>query len=1475
MSDSNNNTVNRCLIAVWQRSQRKHAIAGLLAFARWFVPLFVAVIIIDRYAYFPGWIRALVAIALLVVAIRQALRHGWSKLQAFHATRIAKQVEKANGGMDSLLVTAVEFEERGAAPGTSADMWQLAVDQAQKAAADVEPEKVIKLSDLKKPCQIAGAVVVVLLLIAVLNGSFLFAGLGRIFAPWANIAYPTDTQIELGKGVLVIKEGAPADVVIKLSGEIPERAKLAIQTGRGRPREIEIEVKDGIATYELASASRNFNYRVKAGDARSSWRPVRVIKAPRMAQVAVALDYPDYIDRETETIEALTLTVPEETEVGWKLTLDTAIRKATLHRDGVDDLALEIGKDGRTLMLEEKALASRGYSFSWIEDEYGFDFTSPRYFLQVASDQAPRIELTKPETNLVALLNRPLQLAVRAQDDHGIGSTTITYRVNRRPEKVVKIDQPVKNGQGEQILDWDYRKVLPDLQVGDSVSFIIEVADKYPGEGGPHKVRSETRRISFLSREQYLAEIAKQMERLLTRVRTLYRQERAAHRNVAGLDPKADSYIGSCQLEAIQQEMVREQLVATADQVQALLDDLAANQVSDAVEGDMLLALQNNLRIIAGQDVVRAADLLRAQVGADTRDPRPAAAAVNKAARELATLVMQRGIDASREVFARETRMLADELADLRLQLIIADGNRVRGGTDIETIAIAHENIATWTEELLAQLDRYMDYDKKALLVLGLNRRIHGLRTGGLADALRISAKLIREGKLTQAAANQYPHIRSLVEAEFTMSRGARFAQMRELREELAAVIAGQKALNNDSKKLKDFDLLAARQSRLRDRLVLAKLPAIPAPRPTLFDLAPMPVPPSEETRLVAEAAMAKALQGLEAKATDDAATAQAEALASMEEFSAILETWSIELAQMSLGVSADVSDATDRVGICEQLEAKQVALIVRTEEAALDEKNPPALIDDQQILLEEVEFFREEIVGNGDDTPRNMLPLISYLDAMSKAMKEALACMENKKLEDALEPQEKAADALAEARALAEQQLAQLSKLQSLIGFKQSVANATDGMADVLGGQNDLIEATLEADEKKLQALLAPQNNLLTCLSDIAPSLDLVAARMDVGTPLVFAASDVEDALLAMEDGDAEDAADIMGIAVESLTKVQGLVGEIAVQTGYIAEIVEYLNDAQSDATFLAFRQRALREAKPDDLLAKQQALLSETETYSRVLIEVAGDTDFERLDEKLKEKFEGLDMGIHFGTASSAMKEALALLKSGRDATAAMLAAEKALRNNAGQMSVIIEMLNGVPSAVVTNAEPPELHRLIDILDIAAKQRVLLRETTGAVDEDLAQLAASQEKINKKLIKTNAGDKADAVLNPIQEDMNAAAAALKSNNKANASKAQKQADAKMRHYLIQWALILNTAIPPGSSSDDIPAESETNDLYETDTASFVSDFVSGEGPESKESDFDPLGERNRAALNQNFARELPLEYRATLKNYYERVAK
>ncbi|BCX49052.1 IgA-specific metalloendopeptidase [Haloferula helveola] len=1475
MSENTHSALNRCLRAVWQRRQRKHLVGGLLAFARWFVPLFLVLILIDRFTFLPGWARAVIALALLAVAGRQAWRHGWSRLRGFDATRTAKEIEDAQGGMDSLLVTAVQFQKSGASPGTSAAMWELTQRKAEAAAEEVPPEKVVNLRDLKQPIRIAAGLAVVLLILAILNGPFLAAGLGRLFTPWLAIAYPTKTQIDPGAEELVVKEGAPAKVEIRLSGSVPTTAKLELQTGEGRPRELKLDVADGVCVYEIASASRDFTYRVKAGDARSDWRQVRVIPAPRLAEVKVDLEYPAYIGRPTETVEALTLTVPEETTVRWKLTLDTPIQEATLHRDGAEDLPLEIGDDGRTLTLSEAASASRGYSFSWTEAGHGFDFTSPRYFLQVASDQAPRVELTAPESNLNAMLGRPLELAVRAQDDHGIGTTTITYRVNRRPEKTITLAEPVRSGEGSQALGWDYREELPDLQVGDSVSFLVEVTDKYPGEGGPYRARTDSRRITFLSRDEYLAAITKQMERLLTRVRTLYRQERAAHELTLALDPGADSYLPTCQLEAIRQEMVREQLVTTANEVQALLDDLAANQVSDAVESESLATLRDGLRGIAGDHVARAADLLRQQVGSDTRDPEPAVAAVNKAARELAALVLQRDIDAAREVFARETRMFSRQLADLRLRLITS------GPDQAEALANGHEEVAEWTDTLLDQLTKGMRYDKRPLAVLGLSRRIHDLRTGGLSDSIREAAKLAREGKAAEAAAANYPLIRPVLEAEFTMRSGSEYALIRELREQLDSLISGQEELLVTCSELEELGERKAelkdRQAELRDMLVLASLPAIPAPRTRLFDLTMPPAPPTDDLRLRSEKLMTDAIGQLEAGAKDKAVALQGEAVESLKELDTILTRWSAELAQQSLGVSALVSDATNRAGYLDKLETRQIGLLEQTEEAALDEKNPPVLLEDQQALAQDIEQFREDLSGGEAGPAQEALPLLGRLEAVAEAMELASAALKGKFAEEALEPQEEAAAALTEAREIAEGQLVQLNLLQQLISFEQSVGKASDGMADIVGGQNDLIEATEEADEDALEALLAPQRNLLQCLTDIAPSLDLVAARLDVGTPLVFAASDVEDALLAMEDGDAEDAAEIQDIAVESLAKVQGLVAEISVQTGYVAEIVEFLHEAESDAALLVFRQRQLREdAGADDVLAKQQALASDTANYGRILTEVAGTIDFQKLDEKVRERLGDLDLTVDFEAPAAFMNEAVKLIQSGQPAEDAMLAAEKSLAANSGQLLVVITMLNGLPAISVTNADPPELHRLIAALDLASKHRQLLRDTQGAADKDLPGLAAGQTKLADAAAKLEEGELTHPMVVAAHEQLMPIADALRGSRKADAARAQAAADQTLRHFIIEQALILNTAKPPTSASDeDVLTESETDDLYESDTVGFVSDFVSGEAPKDKKSEWEILGTRNRAALNQNFARELPLEYRATLKNYYERVAK
>jgi len=1457
-------TLEGCLREVWRRGQRKHLGVGLLVAGRWAIALFLLAVAVDWFSDLPAWTRGLAVVALVTVSLQRGWRHGWRHLRRFDPVRTAVEIEKHQGGMDSLLVTAEQFGRSGAPPGTSRAMWALTHRRAEEKAASLKPAKIVTFGALRRPLLAACAVAAVLAAVAAFDGPLLTAGAARLFTPWLAVAYPTKTQIDLAEGDLVVKEGDRASIEARLSGIVPTQAKLFLQTGTGRPREMVLEVVDGRCEYVLASASRDFTYRIKAGDARSDWHRVRVIPAPRIEHVKVHLTYPDYIGRPPESVESLTLTLPENTKVRWELTLDCPVGEAVLHRDGMSPVPVAVDDDGRRLVLDEVVTASRGYSFGWVERDHGFAFTSPRSYLQVAADQPPRVELTSPDENLHALLGRPLQPAVRAQDDHGLAPATITYRVNRRPEKTVSLPTPVRSGDGEQSLEWDYREALPDLEVGDTVSFLVEVSDLYPGEGGPHRARTEARRITFLTREEYLAEIRKKIDRLLSRVRTLYRQERAAHELTRGLDVTNASFVQSSQLEAVRQEMIREQLQATARDVQAVRDDLAANAVADAVEIETLDRVRAELESIAVEQVGRAAALLREEAAAPSAGdahPGPAFQAVNAAARRLGGLVLQHGIDAAREVFARESRMLAEE----QLQL----SARGTEGIGPEAAAAYQEEVATWTHELLASLEAGIRYDRRPLAVLALTRRIKDLRAAGVEDAMREAAAKTRAGNTLEAASLQAATIPPLLAAEFSVRTGAEYATIMDVLKRLDALVGAQQRLRSECDAAKDFGqsgpALSATQAGLQESLALTLVPAIPAQRPRLFDDVLPTTPPIGVLRLAAAQAMEASLAAIRAGDRDAAVRHQRVAEESLTAFRNIVALWAIELGTRTQGLSTLVTDATDRLVTLEKYEARQIGLLEQTEEVALDGKDPTALAEPQRFLAEELTHFRASIATAGDARrSKDASPLLGRLDRAVAAMTEAGKALETKRAEDALVHQEGAADVLAAARELTDAQRIRVGLLQELFSFQGSVSFARDSMGDLVAEQRDLAMEVESADEKECEQLLPVLRNFRQCLDDIAPVLALVAGRLDAGTPLLFAGSDVDDVIAAVEDGDTEDAAEILKDATESLARVQALVAAVQTQTGYIAEIVEFLHGSEADAAEMAFRQEQIREkvdglpsAVPDGLVAEQEGLHSTSSSYGLQLGEVTGMPAF--------------------AATGGLMGDVVPLLRAGKpqDAVAQMKLAEASLTENAEKLFVVMTMLHGLPSIEVTSAASPELKRLLDVLALASEQRQISRRTQSVEAADLGSLAESERAIEVRATAVAQGLEPHPLLTAAIGRLANAAASLKNEVKPEAIGHQHAADELLRHFVIEQALILNTATPPSHGSDaPVLTEDETDDLAES-VAGFVSDFVSGEAPKDKRTEWEMLGARNRAALNQNFARELPLEYRATLKNYYERVAK
>lgn len=1460
--------------AVWRRAQQLHLSTGLLALCGWAIPLFLAGMVVDWLMDLPALGRLAILAMLLGFSLYQAWRHGWSHIRPFDAAKTALWIESHLGGLESLLVTGVQFRRTGPTAGTSKPLWELTRRKADEVAEQLRGKQIVSFQQLRRPATVALLLIGVIGVFAAVNGPFLAAGAARIFSPWTVVAYPTKTQLDLGKGDLVVKEGASARIGARVAGVVPDKAKLLLRTGTGHPREVILEITGHACEYTIASASRDFTYQIRAGDARSAWHRVRVVPAPRVERVKVDLKFRDYLKRNPKTVEALTLTVPEGTGVNWQLTLDRAISEAVFTLDGAKPVKLQVSGDGRQVKTNEMASASRGYSFSWVERKHGFSFTSPRYYLQVASDQPPRVELTSPEANLVAMLDRPLDLVVRARDDHGIAAATVTYRVNRRPEKTVAPLTPIRNAEGDQRIDWDYRKVLRDLKVGDTVSFVVEVRDQYPEPQGPHSARSETRRITFLSKEEYLEQIGRQRDRLLSRVRSVYRQERAAHELVRNLNPNDDSFMQTCQLEAVRQEMVRNQLKETASQVRALLDDLAANNVSDAVEGESLVRLRSALLDIAEKHLARAASLLRDQGGATggdaskAPDPSSAARVVNTAARELGSLVLQRGIDSAQEVFARETHMLAQIQSSLRMQT-----TETEAGNGAEVLSKQQEELAQWIHRLLSDLQDGMRYTKRPLAVLRLSRSIKELCIVGAEATMREVAGLIRQGRTDQATNLQAGLVRTMLGAEFSVRIGGGFAALVKARNLLVSLVKAQKELRVECEAMtagqfkKHRSGIADTQALLRRKLLLMLLPSIPAPRARLFDDAPPQSPPTADLLAKAQLAMKDALTQIAAGQREATAARQRKAETVITALAGIVTQCSVDMGLKTQGLSSLVSAVNKRMSRIEEYETRQIGLVEEADSAVAEKAKVDNLAESQQFLAEEVAQFRKELVDENKTTQdKDLLPLLSRLDRVEQAMSRATGSLKNNQGDKAIKQQENAADALAEARALTEAQSARLGLLQDLFMFQRAVGYAKGYMADIVAEQRDLIAATEKAKQDMPQHLLPVLGNLRRCLVDVAPLLDLVAGRLDAGTPLAFAASDIAEAMSSLDSGDKADAIDAQKAVADSLEKVEKLVQAVQTQTGYVAEIVEFLHGTLADAALMKYRQEELKQkvasapaARLKALADEQRALQAEAETYGRQLEKATGMTNY--------------------AAAAKLMNKALKPMEAG-DAPAAieqMELAVSSLAANAEDLFAVISMLHGLPSIEVTAQSPKELVRLIDVLAVASDHRELSRSTHVAEPNALAGLAAKQRELASRCKRFVPGDQPHLKLVAAHQHLSAAASAWQSSDRGKVKDSQKAADEQLRHFIVEQALLLGTAqAAAGASDPDAPPSGGIgSDAEHAVTAGFISDFVSGEAPKDKRTEWQVLRDRNRAALNQNFARELPLEYRALLKNYYERVAK
>ncbi len=1453
------------LQVVHGRSQLLNMLMGLMTLSSWLILLFLLALAVDWVIHLHAALRGIVLPALLAYPVYRAWAGGWRNLKAFSGAENALKVEKHYENMESLLVTGVQLSEQTEMIGTSEAMSDLTVKKADAASGSFDPAEVVPFGIMKRPLVRSVFLSLVILAIALMNMPLLKTGLTRVFTPWRSAHYPTRTGIELAGAGIVVKEGDAVVISARISGEMPTQAKLALKTGKGRPHSRNLDIAEGVCEYKIASAFRSFDYCISAGDAETDWQRVRVISAPRPATTRIRLVYPEYMGRKPEVMESMTLTVPEGVRVEWALTLDSAVSSAAFIADDSQPVQLKVSDNGFVVTHAMDAKASGTYAFSWVEKEHNFSFATAKHYLQVAPDQAPQVELTRPKDDLFATIGRELHLAYRVRDDHGIGAARVVYRRGMAEEKSVPFVAKISDGRATQVVDWDYRKAIKNIEIGEDITFALEVSDKYPPPGGPHLARSEFRRISFLSKEDYLAKVREQKGRLLDQLRAVYRQERAAYDVIRALDPRDASFEQTCFLESARQDILMERIALLGEGIVEIIDDLKANNIDEKSEFEGLNELRARLGDVSTKHIGAAAAKLRdlgPNVRRDRQDVLDAANTINAAARAMSSLVLQLGVREAMEVFASELHVIAQEQSALRAETLELAGKDA-------ALSARQRELASWIDALLTELAGRRDYTKDPLMIVRLVRMVKHLRSAGIEKCMTEGSALLAGGKISEAVDLQSTIIRNIFELECGVRVGSEYEALLNGEEIFSKAITqlGQLGLPNSGMTAAE-NAHALRTLRRAVRLLI--LPSIPATGEELLDKKPNEIPPADALVSAAQDALEAAAKAVETGKQDLFKSKIDEAAGVFGKLDGITGVRIREISKVAR-YAGQSGMSVEWAGMIRELFTGQLRLSEKAEDANYKKTSGAYLAPSQLQLSADVLKMRDRLQrkSRGTGYSRMVPPMLALLERASSAMAKAAPALKEDKLPAAKVHQDDALDALQTATGFADHEAAGWLALANLIMSAEGIALPAKYVRDIVAEQRDLIAATKASMPESRKELLAIQKNLSAALLEIRSILADPVAALDFEQTILSAASDMDSSVRQIESGSLPAAMKAQEIAVASVFALSRQLDRSKNQYYYFVIALEFLQDRHTDGVVLLDEfSRVISSIKASDGKKNQGS--------SGALSSLA-----EGIGKFCAALDEATAMPV-YGKALGPVKNALAKYEAGqsKECLDELTVTESSLKESMAELRGLASKIAFIPS-VKPDEAPREYYTMMEMVDLLLRQKAVSVAAYRADAKDLPKLVPEVRGIVAAASNLLVTTKQHASIVAAGSLTEAAIAPLDKGDGKNAYAKLDASEDKLRQCILEYALRCVEIPEPGRVRHRKKVKPPVIVTMFKMSNKLIPEYdknwggVGGEDPKGGRSEWEVLGRRDRAALNENFVRELPLEYREFLKDYYERLAK
>lgn len=285
-------------------------------------------------------------------------------------------------------------------------------------------------------------------------------------------------------------------------------------TGDALPNEVYIDV-DGFDykmtkiensqfVYTFRNVRKTKSFRIKSGDIISTKKELKVILKPIINQFELYLKYPNYIQKQNETILNIgDIKIPQGTSVNWKYQVENTDNISIKFRSDLTLNSME-QSGANSYSFSKKILKDDLYSI-YISNESILAPDSMNFSLYVIEDQHPTI---KVEAFQDSLDNNLIYFAGKASDDYGISQLTFNYSVTNDKGKSTTKSILIKQSSGLNIT-YEYTLDIQTLNLNprERLDYFFEVFDNDAVNG----IKSSKTQLMMLDKPS-IDELEKQEE---------------------------------------------------------------------------------------------------------------------------------------------------------------------------------------------------------------------------------------------------------------------------------------------------------------------------------------------------------------------------------------------------------------------------------------------------------------------------------------------------------------------------------------------------------------------------------------------------------------------------------------------------------------------------------------------------------------------------------------------------------------------------------------------------------------------------------------------------------------------------------------------------------------------------------------------------------------------------------------------------